>query len=412
MKNQNCMIVSKHKGVSRIPVVVMFIVFALSICGLPGTSANKVVKQAGSSMAEQCRIDLAKRLKVNVSETKVIKMKTVTWSDAALGMPQIGGMYGQMMTPGSAIILKCRNSQYLYTASAKAFKYGGSTDSWACSLLYTKPVSNEPNLNGDLYQCSLLGTNSIRVASGVSDYYPSDKGMIIIRRRTSRSGHELLYVKADGKGKVKPLYSAFDFGEAAFNDTQDQWAGFVRPALGDVWSVVIGRIGKEDTDAQILPLPGGVTPISIAWSGARVLILTGKNEQSFCFETTPKSTSAEWKNADTQSFPGTMDYALNKSETLEISQITKNGKWSVEVARVWFTGDRKLLATIDDFTLRGNKLLGGRFAYIWGEKDSKPAICTVDIATGEVLTFPGGVNGVKPFRYPLRSSPMVLLKGK
>jgi hypothetical protein len=159
-------------------------------------------------------------------------------------------------------------------------------------------------------------------------------------------------------------------------------------------------------------LPAGVLPGSIAWSGEKVLILTSKAEQVSCFEITPGADLSGWKVANVQAFPGMDEYMLNKSETLEISQISKTDKWSVEVARVWFTGDRKLLATIDDFILRGNKLIGRRFAYIWGEKDSEPAICTVDIATGEVFAFPGGVNGVKPFLYPLRSSPMGLFKGK
>jgi len=386
--------------------------FSCSLFVVSASSASPIVNQAGSPMTEQCKADLAKRLNVHADMINVISAKPATWSDTSLGMPQIGGIYAQMMTPGMVVILKCKNSQYVYTTSTKAFRYGGSTDSWAYSLLFTKPVSNEPNLNGDLYQCSLLGTNSVRVASGVSDYYPSNKGMIIIKRRTSRSGHELLYIKADGKGKVTPLYSAFDFGEAAFNDKQDRWTGFVRKSLGDTWCVVVGHIGKDNTDVQLVTLPESVRPVSIAWSGEKVMIITSKDDQNYCFEISPKSGTPVWKEAGVQGFPGMMDYALNKSESLEISQISKNGNWSVEVARVWFTGDRNLLAAINDFILRGNKLLGGRFAYIWGERDDTPAICTVDIATGEVIPFTGGVNGVKPYLYPLRSSPMGLVKGK
>jgi hypothetical protein len=45
---------------------------------------------------------------------------------------------------------------------------------------------------------------------------------------------------------------------------------------------------------------------------------------------------------------------LNKSESLEVTQINENGKPAVEVAKVWFTGDRNVVAKISGFTMKGN----------------------------------------------------------
>jgi hypothetical protein len=399
----------------RIFDLMIIAVLVLFCCGQMCTGANKsnsIGKQAASPMTEQCRADLAKRLMVKPGVIKIVSTTANIWSDASLGMPQIGKMYAQMMTPGSVVILGCKNTQYLYTVSTKVFRYGGPLNIWGYSFLYTKPVKNEPNLNGDLYQCSLLGTNSVRVVSGVTDYYPQDKGMVIIKRRSSRSSHELLYIKADGSGKAVSLASAFDFGEAAFSDKQDSWAGFVRPSLGDEWSITVRGLGRNISDTLTLPLPEGVLPGHIAWSGEKIVIQTTKEEKASCFEILPASEKSVWNEVGVQAFPGMADYMLNKSESLEINQTVKNDKWNVEVARVWFTGDRNIIAQIDDFTLRGSKLLGRRFAYIWGEKDSTTAVFTVDIATGEIITFPGGTGEVKPFLSPVGYSPLVLLKTK
>lgn len=394
-------------------MIAMLITIGLVLPGATATGPAPRGKQADSAMVAKCKADLAGRLKLQARYIEVSEMKPVIWPDAALGMPETGKVYAQVSTPGLRIILQAKSTRYLYTTSTKAFRYGGPAGIWGYSALYSKPVADEPNLNRDLYQCSLLGTNSIRVVSGVTDYYPQRKGMVIFTRRTSRSGHDLLYVKADGSGKAKPLYSAFDFGAAALNGAQNEWAGFVRPSLGAEWGVVVAPTGKAKANVKTLPLPEGVRPGEIAWSGEKIVILTKKGEQEVCFEISLKAAKPAWKQLGASEFPGRTDFMLNKSETLEIDQVNENGKPGVEVARVWFTGDRKLTARINGLTMRGYDLLGGRYAIVWGEKGSQPAVATVDIATGEVIPSSGDLGrDIKPFLYSVHDSPIAMGEAK
>lgn len=369
-------------------------------------------RAAPPPIVAKCKADLAKRLKVPAKTINVSDTQPATWPDTALGMPGIGKMYAQVLTPGFRVILQAKGSQYLYTASAKAFKYGGPVSIWSCSMLYIKEVPDEPDLNGDLYQCSLMGTNSVLLVPKVTDYYPQGKGVVIVKRRTSRSSHELLYVKAGDAANVKTLYSAFDFGDAAMNSVQDKWAGFVRPSVGAAWNVVVAGIGQNTNNAQTLPLPDGFKPDRIAWSGEMLFILGKKEEQPVCFETSLKAGESEWKEVGSYIFPGLTEFMLNKSETLEIDQVTENGKPGVEVALVWFTGDRNVVAKISDITLSGYDLVGG-YAFIWGEKGSKSAAYAVNIRTSEIISgFIGAGRNIKPFSYPPQRNPMVLEKSK
>ncbi|MHB9130235.1 MAG: hypothetical protein ACYDBB_03975 [Armatimonadota bacterium] len=371
-----------------------------------GTRASAAAPVADTPIVAKCKADLAKRLKLPVKEITLVEALATTWPDAALGMPERDKMYAQVLTPGWKITLEARNTRYLYTTGKTAIKYGGPVNAWLSSMLFVMPVENEANLNGDLYQCSLMGTNCTRLASGVSEYYPQEKGAVIIKRRTSRSGHELLLVKASEAGKETKLYAALDFGDAALNSAQDTWAGFVRPALGAAWGVVVARIGQEDAKAQMLPLPEGMRPGQIAWSGEKLMILVTKDEKTACFEITPTAEKPEWKAAPVHTFPKTRDYMLNKSETLVIEQVKENGKPSVEVARVWFTGDRNVTAKIKGLTLRGYDLLGAGFIFIWGQMDGKPAAYTVDFSTGEVIpSFRGNGRDIKPFEFAPASAP-------
>ncbi|HEY3418659.1 MAG TPA: hypothetical protein VGM23_17420 [Armatimonadota bacterium] len=369
--------------------------------------ASCVAALAGTvdtAILTKCKADLAKRRNLPAQVITVVDTREMTWPDAALGMPEIGKMYAQVITPGWKIILDAKGMQYLYTASKKSFRYGGPVALWSASMLYLQPVPDEPNLNGDLYQCSLLGTNSTLLLTEVSDYYPQAKGMVIATRRTSRSSFELLLVNASNPRKAKTLRRSFAFGAAALNEAQDTWAGFIRPTLGTTWNVIVARIGQED--AQTLPLPDGVQPGQIAWSGDKVMILVSKGEGTICYEISPKAATPEWKAVAAHLFPGLDDYMLNKSETLEISQTGTKDKPDVEVARVWFTGDRNVVAKITGLTLRGYDLLGMGFVFIWGEIDGKPAAFTVNISTDEVIPgLRGEGSDIKPFEYAPISKP-------
>ena len=409
------------KATTRIgSMVVVAVLMAISLLICSGVQAA-TQKSTDSPIVIKCKTDLAKRLNVTAQSIKTIRAEPVIMPDSSLGIPERDKVYIQKLTPGLRIVLESKNHQYLYMASSASFKYGGPTHIWVYSTLYTVPMHNDPNLNNDLYQCSFLGTNTVRLASGVSDYYPQDKGVILATQRTSRSGFDLLYINADKPMKSTILYSAFYIGDAAVNEDQSRWAAIVRSMVGSGWRVVFSEIGKSDGIKQMIPLPDDIRAERIAWSGENLVLLGKKGNRSVCLEVSSKlavpdttamweNTTVSWKEIGVNQFPGLADYMLNKSESLEINQITEDKLPCVEVARVWFTGDSKRLSIIKDFTLKGFDFLGGEYAVVWGER-SKQAFYAVDIWSGELIPgYNGPGSNIKPFKYRVSHNPMSLTK--
>ena len=371
------------------------------------SSANcaEVAKVQSSTVVTQCSADLAHRLGVKQLDVKLVKVQKMKWPNSALGMPEIGKMYTQVVTPGWWLILEVNNSRYLYTAGASTFKYGGPTTSWNYSVLYTLPIKDEPNMNGDLYQCSLLGTNSRRVASGVSDYYPQSGGLIIFNRRTSRSGFDLLYVQADKPGKENKLCGAFEFGAAAFDKDKTHWAAYMRPMFAGLWSVAWGTVGQT-AKPQVLELPDGTKPGRIAWTNDGALMILPEKENSSAAYELATSGSPSWKQVSAYYFPGYNKFVLSKSEELEIKETKADGKSGFEVNRIWFSGERIPLAKVTGFAMRGNDLIAP-YAFIWGEKDGLQAAYSVNVRSGlTLLAYVGKGSDIKPFDYAPHSLPI------
>jgi len=411
MYNYNHNRYTQHMGLSRIFLVSGFLA-AMMLTAINGSTmaATNKPAQAGklteASILSKCRADLAKRLKLKAKDIKLANAETITWPNAALGMPEINKTYASAKTPGSKLFLEAGNRIYLYTTSAKMFKYGGPTSIWAYSMLYLQPVKNDPNLNSELYQCSLIGTNGIRLASEVSDYYPQTNGAVVIKRRTSRSGHDLLYIKADEPGKEKMLYRGMDFGDTALDVAHNRWAGFVKPRLGAAWAIVTGQLDEGSLITRSISLPDEVWPGKIAWSLDNIMILGKNKDHMVAFETNPTAEPVVWKPASTMNFPGQDAFVLNKSETLVIEQVKEGNKSAVEVARIWFTGDRNVVASIPDFTMQGYDLLGP-YAFIWGGKETRHTAYSVDISSGVTLKSVVGTGiNIKPFNWSPHDSPV------
>ncbi len=372
------------------------------------TAVAADAKPADPPIAAKCKADLAERLELKAQDVKLVEVTPVNWPDASLGMPEIGKAYAQVLTPGYRIILEARGMHYLYTASEKAFRYGSERPAWYCSVLYLKPRPNDANLNGDLYQCSVMGTNSVLVASEVSDYYPQDKGRVLFTRRTSRSGFDLFYIKTNDKSKPVLLQSAFAFGDAAVSADGKQWAAFVRSGVGSGWKVAVGSIGKSGAGKQDLSLPDGINPEQIAWSEANVMIMAKKGDRTICYEISPKAEKPEWKQVGYHLFPKVPDLMLSKSHSVLVEQAEENGKPVVKVGAVGFTGDETVNARIEGFMMRGMQYpMAGLYVFVRGEKDSKPAAYTVDYERGTIIPLPGTVgSNFKPFNFPVLNNPL------
>ena len=392
----------------------MFAMMALIVVGsgvfTPSVATGAPAVHAQAPIIQQCRADLAGRCNLTVQDVKVISAEAVIWPDASLGMPEAGKMYAQVLTPGQWVLLEAAGTRYLYVTSAKICKFGGPAEIWGSSILTLKPIPNEPNLNGDLYQSSLTGTNRKLIVSGVSEFYPQEKGGIIVMRRDSRSGFTMMYVKVGSKSKPVELASGFAFGDARLNAAQTEWAAFMRPGFGapvmsgntpiSQWQIIIGKPGKKGI-LKNLNLPEEVRPGQIAWDGEKLMVWSPKGTGGVCYQISPNVAGSEWKEVGVQLFPGFKDMMLNKSETLEINSTNEGGKPGAEIAAVWFTGDKKVLARISNFAMHGYDLTTSGYAVLWGDKGESPAVYTVNIATGAVVPYSGQLgHSIKLFNYP------------
>ena len=60
--------------------------------------------------------DLARRLKVPVSDISVVSVEAVDWPDTSLGCPQPGMAYAQVITPGFRMVVEAAGESYEYHA--------------------------------------------------------------------------------------------------------------------------------------------------------------------------------------------------------------------------------------------------------------------------------------------------------
>ena len=70
--------------------------------------------------------DLAGRLEVDPSAISVVSAEEVTWPDAAVGCPQPGMSYAQVLVNGTRIVLEAAGAEYHYHS-------GGGGDPFFCA---------------------------------------------------------------------------------------------------------------------------------------------------------------------------------------------------------------------------------------------------------------------------------------
>jgi len=290
----------------------------------------------------------------------------------------------QVETPGWVIILASGKTRYLYTASEKSFRYGGPQDSLRFSALYLVPRMDEPNLNGDLVQVSLAGTNPATLLEGVSSFNAQADGSILGARRTSRSGFDLLYLAPGKYGEARKLGSAFFFGQATVNGDGKQWAAIARTAVGGGWQVALGKLDADGMET--LAVPAGAKPEKVWWTLDNPVLLVTQDDKPVMYELKLDNPARPWQKAPNYLSPDSEQFMLNKSETLEVQTEGGHGKPVTKVSKMWFTGDENPVATIEGFTpTRSTVTLRHRFLLMSGDLEGANVALTVDLATGEVL---------------------------
>jgi hypothetical protein len=73
---------------------------------------------SNNPLVAQAIADLAGRLNIDAGEIEVVSIEEVTWPDAALGCPQPGMAYAQMLQEGVRIVLNAGGTEYDYHSSS------------------------------------------------------------------------------------------------------------------------------------------------------------------------------------------------------------------------------------------------------------------------------------------------------
>lgn len=344
--------------------------------------------------APACKADLAKRLNITVQEVELSKVTPTVFPDASLGLARPDEAYAQVQTPGFSLQLQAKGRLYLYTATTKYFRYGGSLDSWRASALYIEPVDHDANGNGNLVQVSLAGTNPLLILKGVDGFRPQDDGSILATRRTSRSGYALLYVAPGKCETASTLYHAFYVGETALNPDTQQWAAIMRPGLGGGWKIVVNKLGATQKDAVIRDLPADGQPGGIAWDKGELMVGVAKGGYTQFYQWT-KETDPGWSKREAYSPPHASNMMLNKSQTLVVKTEQVKGRPVTRIVKRWFTGSEDPVATINNFTARESVLVGSTgVVLISGVRDDVVCAFSVDLHTGEVMQTVAHAQGV------------------
>lgn len=333
---------------------------------------------------ERCRVDLASRLKVPLARVTLVSAVAEQFPDASLGLPRPDEMAAQVITPGWRVILDSPRGRHLYCVADGAPRYGGpvgkAVNRPAYHAIYLQRVAGDPNLNSNLVQVDLDGTHAEVVVQGVSSAHPQHNGALLATRRTSRSGHDLLYLAPRGDQKVVVLARSFYFRDAVLGEDGQRWAAITRPRVGQTWTVTLGDVRKPITVSDAPALPGGVVPKRIYWSGPNPVIEDGKAGWYY------EMAGGTWNRLTSFIPPDRSPQLLNKSERLKVKGDTVDGHAVVKVMRVWFTGDEKIVATLRDCTLEGFSLTPDlRFALVSVRSGDTHRAFTVDMATGKVL---------------------------
>ena len=362
------------------------------------------------AIATGCVRDLAKRLSVPTQDVKIAEFKGMDWPDASLGLPRPDKMYAQVVTPGWRILLEAKNRRYLYCTSDRSFSYGGPLGAWSASALYvTAPAEPDGNLNKDLYQISLAGTNPTLLIPRVGSFYPQADGSIIASRRTSRSGFDLLYLAPGQADAARTIDGAFDFGEAVVSADGKQWYGFIRGGLleGPKWTLQVKSLESADVKPVVYDLPDLARPGRLVVTDGRFYAHLFIGDKDGWYRLDPRNAAAGWERLDQYWPPDPFSLSLNKSQCLS-ADVTRNGDKPVtEIFKLWFTGKKDPVATIDNFETKGMALVAGRFGLTWGQQGGDLKAYTVDISTGEAMpSVPGPVELVRPFATPPHGSPL------
>lgn len=70
-------------------------------------------------LVRDAKLDLGRRLGIDISEIELRELASATWPDLGLGCPRPGQTYGQMMVPGYRMTLSAGGRDYIYHTDSR-----------------------------------------------------------------------------------------------------------------------------------------------------------------------------------------------------------------------------------------------------------------------------------------------------
>ena len=367
----------------------------------PATRGPAVGASINVPSAPRCRLDLAQRLKATLDEISVTAAKPATFTDGSLGFPRPGEVYTKAIEHGHMITLSYRNRAYLYAATDRVCRYGGPADARQFSALYIERIENNPNMNGNLVQIALAGDNPVVLLEEVDNFRPQPDGSILVMRRTSRSGSDLLYLAPKSAQAVR-LASGLVFSDAAVSPDGKRWAAITRPRLGSGWWLITGAVAQA-AEGQGVEITEGI-PQRVYMHTDRPLVRTREGK-------TYELADGAFRPVQFDP-PAWEDMLLNRSYTLVVETRQENGQPVTIVGQQHFSGTQETEATIEGFALDEFSLAPGkRFVLLSGKSGEEWRAYTVDRLTGEVLQTVTKAQGPVRLLLAPSASPIVMSDG-
>lgn len=197
--------------------------------------------------------------------------------------------------------------------------------------------------------------------------------------------------------KVRLLEQELEFRGAAVSSCSTQWVAFARnlPGIGirvrsrfdsRHWRVIWGPLNGADGFTGSLTLPEDATPVRLDWWGEEPEVVLRQAQGALGYRLVTTADGWQLHRDPSVELPGD-ELRLSRSETLKLEESEVDGQPAVRVVLVRFDGEKKHLATLENFRARGTAITSDkRFAFIAGVRADAFHFYTVDLASGQVLT--------------------------
>lgn len=285
-----------------------------------------------------------------------------------------------------------------------------SDGSGACVGSYALAVEGgetDANLNGVLARYALDGSGRTILLDGVTDVYPQAGGAIVAKRRTSRSGHVLLFAAQGDEARAAVFAAAFDFADAAVAPDGRRAALVAKRDATPSWELLIAGLGSGPAAPRRIALPAGLTPEAVRWRRdgdpddvsdgmGHPIVVAGEDAEGRPVRfglADIDGAAPRWDGLPAYVGSEAHDFILSKSHSLGAEQIDKDGRPAVRVAYYWWHGAVEDIAVLEGMTLDGYRWACRREAlFVTGREGDGYTARTVVLRGAKVLTAVRGAS--------------------